>query len=144
MFAIDTNIFVYAHFENYPQHPKARRFCEELLRSGDDWCIAWQIVYEYVRITTHPSIHRLPLSIERALADLQPYLSADSGHVLTHSDQHLPILEAVARGAPTARGNFIHDVHYATLLREHGISRIYTADSDFEKFGFLEVVDPTV
>lgn len=143
MFAVDTNLLIYAHFELYPQHDKARGFCEQLLSSTEDWCFAWQVVYEYVRITTHPSIHKTPLTIAQALADMGPYLAAERAHVLTHTKQHAPILEAVAGMVPTARGNFIHDVHYAALLREHGVARIYTADSDFKKFQFLEVIDPT-
>jgi predicted nucleic acid-binding protein len=27
-------------------------------------------------------------------------------------------------------------------MREHGIRRIYTRDTDFHRFAFLEVVDP--
>jgi uncharacterized protein len=144
VFAVDTNIFIYAHFDRYPQHGRARTFCEGLLSSAQDWCIGWQVVYEYVRITTHPSIHEVPLTLEQALADLDPYLSAESRHVLAHTEQHRPVLQAVAAATPKARGNFIHDLHYAALLREHGVKRIYTADSDFAKFGFLEVIDPTV
>lgn len=143
MFAVDTNILIYAHFDGYSQHAKARAFCETLLSGDDDWCIGWQVVYEYVRITTHPSIHKVPLTLEQALSGLAPYLTSERGHILIHSAQHAPVLQAVAATVPTARGNFIHDVHYAALLREHGVSRIYTADSDFEKFGFLEVVNPT-
>lgn len=41
-----------------------------------------------------------------------------------------------------ARGNLIHNLHTATLMREHGIARIVTRDTDFHRFGFLEVVDP--
>ena len=143
MFAVDTNIFIYGHFALYPQHDKARSFCAGLLAGDEDWCIGWQVVYEYVRITTHPSIHRKPMTLQGALADLDPYLSADRGHVLVHSEQHRPILESVAAAVPSARGNFLHDLHYAVLLREHGVSRIFTADSDFAKFDFLTVVDPT-
>jgi uncharacterized protein len=143
MFAVDTNIFLYAHFELYPQHAKARSFCEALLSGEDDWCIAWQVVYEYVRIATHPAVLRVPLTIDQALSDLDPYLGAEHSHVLSHTDQHRPVLDAVASAIPTARGNFVHDLHYAALLREHGVSRIYTADTDFAKFGFLDVVDPT-
>lgn len=144
MFAVDTNILVYAHFDRYPQHARARAFCQRLLSEADDWCIGWQVVYEYIRITTHPSIHTTPLTIDQALTDLEPYLTADSGHLLMHTPQHRPVLEAVAAAMPSARGNFIHDLHYAALLREHGVSCIYTADTDFEKFDFLEVIDPTV
>jgi uncharacterized protein len=144
VFAVDTNILVYAHFERYPQHSKARAFCERLLSSADDWCMSWQIVYEYVRITTHPSIHTTPLTLNGALSDLEPYMSAERLHMLNHTAQHRPVLVAVSKMVPTARGNFIHDLHYAVLLHENGVSTIYTADSDFAKFPFLKVIDPTV
>jgi len=36
----------------------------------------------------------------------------------------------------------MHDLHTAVLMREHGISRICTRDTDFLKFPFLTVVDP--
>ena len=143
MFAVDTNILVYAHFDQYPQHEKARAFCDHLLASQEEWCLGWQVIYEYVRITTHPAIHKEPLSIGQALADLEPYLSAETVHLLSHTAQHRPVLEALARMVPTARGNFVHDVHYAALLQEHGIARIFTADADFHRFPFLEVIDPT-
>lgn len=143
MFAVDTNVLVYAHFDGYPQHERARAFARSLLAGTDEWCIGWQVVYEYVRIATHPAIHETPLALSRALQDLEPYLSAPTGQVLTHTTQHRPILEALAAANPSARGNFIHDLHYAALLREHGVSVIYTADSDFRKFDFLTVHDPT-
>jgi predicted nucleic acid-binding protein len=44
---------------------------------------------------------------------------------------------------PATAGNLVHDCHYAALLREHGIKRLYTADADFKRFDFLDVVDPT-
>jgi predicted nucleic acid-binding protein len=144
VFAVDTNIFIYAHFERYRQHDKANAFCKALLSgTAGDWAIGWQIVYEYARITTHRSIHEVPLTLRQALADMAPYLESRHGHVLSHSAQHRPVLEAVAGFVPAAGGNFIHDVHYAALLHEHGVARIYTADSDFRKFDFLEVIDPT-
>jgi hypothetical protein len=40
------------------------------------------------------------------------------------------------------RGNLVPDAHLAALLRQHGISRLYTHDRDFRKFDFLEVIDP--
>jgi predicted nucleic acid-binding protein len=41
-----------------------------------------------------------------------------------------------------ARGNLVPDAHIATILREHGVLKIYTGDADFRKFGFLEVINP--
>jgi len=40
------------------------------------------------------------------------------------------------------RGNHVPDAHLATILRQNGVRTIYTADADFRKFPFLEVVDP--
>ena len=34
------------------------------------------------------------------------------------------------------------DAHTAVLMREHGVRRIYTRDTDFHRFPFIEVVDP--
>ena len=41
-----------------------------------------------------------------------------------------------------AYGNLIHDFHTAVLMREHGLSRIYTRDTDFHRFPFLQPIDP--
>jgi toxin-antitoxin system PIN domain toxin len=143
VFAVDTNILVYAHFDGYPQHAKARRFCQDELLGGADWCLGWQVFYEYLRITTHPRVHRRPLSLAEAVSDLAPYLDSEQCHVLTHTPQHRQTFEAVMAEVPMAGGNLVHDTHYAALLREHGVRRLYTADADFQRFSFLEVVDPT-
>ena len=36
----------------------------------------------------------------------------------------------------------VHDLHTATLMREHGVSEIRTADADFHQFAFLDVINP--
>jgi len=48
----------------------------------------------------------------------------------------------VIRQVPHLRGNLMHDVHTAVLMREHGIRRIYTRDTDFHRFPFIEPLDP--
>ncbi len=143
MFAVDTNIFIYAHFANYPQHKRARQFCEQTLFAGRDWGISWQVIYEYLRIVTHPRIHTNPQTIPEALADLEPYLRASESTLLTETPQHHQVLtEEIAR-TPLVRGNLSHDLHFATLLREHNVTRLYSADRDFLRFDFLDVIDPT-
>jgi predicted nucleic acid-binding protein len=53
------------------------------------------------------------------------------------------LLSALVSEIPHLRGNILHDVHTAALMREHGIRQIYTRDSDFHRFPFLTVIDPT-
>lgn len=50
--------------------------------------------------------------------------------------------EKVLTEIPLLRGNLMHDAHTAILMREHGIRQIYTRDSDFHRFPFIDVVDP--
>jgi len=38
----------------------------------------------------------------------------------------------------------MHDLRTAALMREHGIKRIYTRDTDFHRFPFLEPIDPVI
>ena len=36
----------------------------------------------------------------------------------------------------------MHNLHIAALMREHGVTEIRTADTDFHQFKFLQVVNP--
>lgn len=43
---------------------------------------------------------------------------------------------------PHLAGNLLHDAHTAILMREHGVRRIATKDTDFRRFSFLVPFDP--
>ncbi len=47
----------------------------------------------------------------------------------------------MTRSTPV-RGNLVPDAHLAALLRQHGVSTLYTLDRDSYKFAFLDVRDP--
>ena len=52
------------------------------------------------------------------------------------------VVAELLREIPHLSGNLMHDAHTAALMREHGIRRIVTRDTDFHRFPFLEAVDP--
>jgi predicted nucleic acid-binding protein len=43
---------------------------------------------------------------------------------------------------PLLAGNLVHDAHTAILMREHGLKVIYTRDTGFHRFPWIEVRDP--
>jgi predicted nucleic acid-binding protein len=43
---------------------------------------------------------------------------------------------------PHMSGTRFHDLHIAAAMREHGITDIPTADTDFHQFKFLRVTNP--
>lgn len=61
--------------------------------------------------------------------------------VLSEDDGFLVMYREVTSRFPV-RGNLVPDAHLAALLFQHGVRKIYTADSDFNKFEFLEVKNP--
>lgn len=141
-YALDTNLFVYAHFEQYAEHDKAREFLQDILNQPDPFYLSWQICYEYIRIVTHPKVHRIPLTISQALQDMESYLLDPRCRILVETENHQKILKEVIKLIPGIKGNLVHDCHYAALLREHTIQEIVTADMDFKKFDFLKVINP--
>src|SRR5258707_821785 len=62
--------------------------------------------------------------------------------VLVPTQRHADVAGEVILELPHLAGNLVHDAHTAILMREHGIGRICTRDTDFNKFPFLEVIDP--
>jgi predicted nucleic acid-binding protein len=69
-------------------------------------------------------------------------LSAPGSSLLRPTERHAAVLRQTLLELPDLRGNLMHDLHTAVLMREHGASRICTRDADFHRFPFLSVVDP--
>lgn len=104
--------------------------------------MTWGIAYEFLRVTTHPKVFRKPWSAAAAWGFLDAVLAAPALAMLLPTDRHASILRELLEELPHLRGNVLHGAHTAVLMREHGIGRIVTRDTDFHRFPFLEVVDP--
>ena len=92
---------------------------------------------------THPGALSKPRSLAAAWQFLDVLLSSPSAGILLPTTRHSAVLAEVIAELPQLRGNILHDTHTAVLMREHGIKQIYTRDSDFHRFPFLTVIDPT-
>ena len=62
--------------------------------------------------------------------------------LLLETERHPEVLTELTNLHPRLRGNILHNLLIASLMREHGASEIRTADTDFHQFPFLEVVNP--
>jgi uncharacterized protein len=62
--------------------------------------------------------------------------------ILVPTERHAEIAGEVISELPHLAENILHDAHTAILMREHGIGRICTRDTDFTRFPFLEAIDP--
>jgi len=142
VFVVDTNVLVYAASEESPEHGRCHEKLDGWRESGEPWYLTWPIVYEFLRITTHPRVWSRPWSARQALTFIHALLASPGLGILSATDRHADTLSRVLEELPDVRANVVHDVHTAVLMREHGIRRIITRDNDFHRFPFLEVVDP--
>jgi uncharacterized protein len=97
---------------------------------------------EFLRVTTHSRVLRRPWSAPAAWNFVAALLASPRLAVLVPTERHADVAEEVSLELPHLAGNLLHDAHTAVLMREHGIARICTRDTDFNQFPFLEVIDP--
>ncbi len=142
MFVVDTNVLVYAADADSPFHAACRDWLERQRGRADAWYTTWAILYEFLRVTTHPRVMRRPWSAPAAWGFLAALLASPGLAVLVPTQRHAEIAAQVIAELPHLAGNLFHDAHTAVLMREHGIRRIVTRDTDFHRFPFLEPVDP--
>lgn len=142
MFVVDTNILLYAVNPDSPDHARAREALESWRAGERSWFLTWGIIYEFLRVSTHSRVFPNPLAVTDARDWIDAALSTANAGLLVETDRHPEILREVLAAHPRASGNLLHDVHTATLMKEHGVEEIQTADNDFHQFPFLRVVNP--
>ena len=142
MFVVDTNVLVYAADESSPEHARCRMLVERWRRGASAWYLTWSIAYEFLRVVTHPRVMRRPWPAAEAVGFLTVLQASASLGWLVPTDRHAAVLDDVVHQVPALAGNLIHDTHTAVLMREHGIRRICTRDTDFHRFPFVEPIDP--
>jgi len=134
--AVDTNILVYAHREELPQHAAARARVTALAEGDAPWAIPVFCLGEFIRVVTHPRLFDPPHTVDEACAALDRVLESPSVRVLNPGDRFWTMLAgAVREGA--AMGNLAFDAQVAALCRESGVSALLTEDRDFDRFPWL-------
>ena len=142
MLVIDTNVLVYAANSTVQFHSPCREWLDRQRRRPDAWYLTWGIVYEFLRVSTHPRILPRPWTASAAWSFITALLASPGLDVLIPTQRHADVASAVISELSYLAGNIVHDAHTAILMREHGIRQICTRDTDFSRFAFLEVIDP--
>lgn len=142
MFVVDTNVLVYAADRSADCHERCRKLLTEWRSQAGPWYLTWGIVYEFLRVTTHPRVFRNPWKAQESWGFVAALAASPSLSILSNGERHSDHLSELIREIPDLRGNLVHDAHTAALMKEHGIRVIYTRDSDFHRFPFIEVRDP--
>jgi len=142
MFVVDTNVLVYAADREAAGHEQCRELLQAWRQQPEPWYLTWSVVYEFLRVTTHPRVFRRPWTPTAAWGFVDAILASPSLALLTESERHASVLSALLQEVPELTGNLVHDAHTAALMIEHGVRRIYTRDTHFHRFHGIQVLDP--
>ena len=133
MIAVDTNVLVYAHREELPQHQQARERMTALAEGAARWAIPVFCLGEFLRVITHPRVFDPPFTAEEGCAAVERVLASPSVHLLVPGDRYWSLLAEAVRQA-RATGNLVFDAQIVALCREAGASPLLTEDRDFDRF----------
>jgi hypothetical protein len=139
--AVDVNVLLYASDRSSAFRARASELLRALSEGQQIFCLAWTTVMSYLRISTHHAIFERPLSPEEAMRNMETLLRLPHVRMLSEDEGFWDVYRVLAKEA-TLRGKLVPDAHLAAVLRQHGVSTLYTNDSDFRKFPFLRVINP--
>ncbi len=139
MIAIDTGVLAWAINRHAPEHPRAARAVEQLASGDRPWALPWPAAHEFIRLVTHPHVAPRPLGLGEAVGYVEALLESPSVVAIGPTARHAQTLAELADrvvGAPPA------GLELATVLREHGVGELLSADPAMRRFRFLTLIDP--
>ena len=142
MMVFDTNVLIYAVRDDSEFHETCQQQVAAASVIEGSGLLTWNICYEFFRVVTHPQVSTQPWSLEEARRYVAELLATPGFSLLFPTIEHMSVLAQTIAELPDVRGNRVHDLHTAVLMREHGITQICTLDGEFRRFPFLEIIDP--
>lgn len=143
MVAFDTNVLVYAHRREPPEHETARNLVRAMVVEDAAPCaIPWPCVYEFFSVVTNPRIWKDEASTpDLAWAQLSAWFGAPNLRLIGETEEFTELLGSFARRA-RVRGPVIHDARVAAICIAHGVEKLLTRDRDFSLFPELTIENP--
>jgi toxin-antitoxin system PIN domain toxin len=136
----DVNLLLYAHIRGFAQHPRARRWWEDLLNGDTEVGLSAPAVFGFLRLATSPAVFDRPLTVADAVARVEGWFGVLHVRFVVPGPRHLDIAFGLLRELGAA-GNLTTDVQLAALaIEEQG--ELHSNDTDFARFPRLRWVNP--
>lgn len=137
---VDVNVLVSAVNESDPHRDECIALVEGLATGPALWHLFWPVLSGFARIATNPAIFPRPLSVRQAMEIIDGLTSAPTVRVHGELDGFYQLFEAAQHEA--SGGPDVPDAHIVALMRQHGVSTIYTRDRGFRRFDGITVREP--
>jgi predicted nucleic acid-binding protein len=93
---VDTNVLVYAADADSQFHRVCRDWLEQQRVRPDAWYTTWGILYEFMRVTTHPRVMRRPWSAPAAWEFVMALLASPGFAILVPTQRHADGIPALS------------------------------------------------
>ena len=146
MYAIDTNILIYAHNTDSMFNEMASEFLERVMNKRDETgklsvCIPAQVVTEFINVITRQNTTQ-SIDLKTAISIVQDYLKTDVLIIHQKNSQISTLLNLLDK---TTTRKKVFDVALAATLKDNDVNGIYTVNTkDFKDFDFLDVINPII
>jgi len=136
----DINLLIYAYNTGAKLHGPSKEWLEEILSGDKTVGFSWAVLHGYIRLTTHPSVMKLPLEPSQAVSHVASWLKVPHTAIIEPGKRHLEILSQLLNEIGSA-GNITTDAVLAALAIEYQ-GELHSNDGDFSRFSGLRWVNP--
>jgi predicted nucleic acid-binding protein len=143
IYAIDSNILVYAYNLDSPLNSRASAFLEEDILTGNiKACLPYQSLYEFYAIITDPKRVEKPVESKEAKGVIEVYIGARNIPKIYPRKSNLKNTFDLLSKYNITRQEIFDFIFVATLL-DNAVDGIITRNTKhFERFEFLSVLNP--
>lgn len=143
MIAIDTNLLVYAHRPEFPWHHAAQTCLRQMAEGAPTWGIPHHALVEFAATVTHPRKFRQPSTPEQTVDQILAWRESPSLLLLQDGPESLSLwLELIT--TRRISGTMQHDARIAAVCLVNGVTELWTADRDYQRFPELRVRNPLI
>lgn len=136
----DTNLLVFAHNEQDPNHRSALRWWQGLIDGSEPLGVDWSIIVAFMRVSTLPSVVTNPPEPDYITSIVESWFDIPHMSRIEPGPDHLKIVTDLLTASGRA-GNLVPDAHIAALAIQHR-AEVHTNDRDFSRFPGLRWRNP--
>lgn len=143
MIAVDTNILIYAHRSQTPEHKKAKQALNRLISESQEigWGFSYPCVTEFWSIASHPQISGRPSTLKECQSFIASLTMEGGAQIFMPGPEFAVKLMQMAQDLNIS-GVRIFDLQIALMASDAGVSRLWTHDHNFIKLPGLTHEDP--
>lgn len=138
---VDANLLLHATDSSSRFYAAALRVLEDLIAGPEPVVVFWPVAMAYLQIVTDNAVFDLPLTRQQARENLEALLGSPNVRAVGEADEFWEAYGDAA-GQVFLQGDFVALGYLVGLMRQHGVSTIWTHDRDFRQYPGIVVRDP--